>query len=159
MTMADRIVVMHAGRIEQIGQGPEIYRAPATQFVAEFIGEANLLPYRRVPGEAAITLMLQGAVFPCAQALVAPSGMAVLRPEDIALSVVAPGATPTGETALHGVITDVIRIGSHTLVHVRVDDQTLTARLAGAAPEDVVAGSAVRLAFDPARLHLIGGAQ
>lgn len=165
MTMADRIVVMHAGRIEQIGQGPEIYRAPATRFVAEFIGEANLLPYQRVPGACAITLTLQGGTLACPQVPDAPSGIAVLRPEDIVLSGVTPGALPEGEAvlpereaALHGVITDVIRIGSHTLVHVRVDDQTLIARLAGAAPADVVAGGTVRLAFDPARLHLIGGA-
>ena len=47
MTMADRIVVMNGGRIEQIGRGQDIYARPATRFVADFIGEANLLAVKR----------------------------------------------------------------------------------------------------------------
>ena len=43
--MADRIVVMRAGAIEQAGAGADIYRRPASRFVAEFIGDANLIPY------------------------------------------------------------------------------------------------------------------
>jgi putative spermidine/putrescine transport system ATP-binding protein len=44
MTIADRIVVMNAGRIEQTGTSAEIYDAPRTRFVADFIGTANLIP-------------------------------------------------------------------------------------------------------------------
>ncbi|WP_138933806.1 ABC transporter ATP-binding protein [Roseovarius arcticus] len=43
LTIADRIVVMDHGKIAQIGTGQEIYEAPGTRFVADFIGEANLL--------------------------------------------------------------------------------------------------------------------
>jgi putative spermidine/putrescine transport system ATP-binding protein len=46
MTIADRIVVMNAGRIEQTGTSVEIYDAPQTRFVADFIGTANLIPGR-----------------------------------------------------------------------------------------------------------------
>jgi iron(III) transport system ATP-binding protein len=48
MTLSDRIVVMNQGRIEQVGNAPEIYKRPATQFVADFIGKANFLPARVV---------------------------------------------------------------------------------------------------------------
>jgi putative spermidine/putrescine transport system ATP-binding protein len=44
MTLGDRIAVMNAGRIEQIGTPLEIYRMPKTQFVAEFVGNVNRLP-------------------------------------------------------------------------------------------------------------------
>src|SRR4051812_12577438 len=44
LTMADRIAVMSAGEIVQLGSGQEIYRAPNCRYVADFIGEANLLP-------------------------------------------------------------------------------------------------------------------
>jgi iron(III) transport system ATP-binding protein len=44
MTLSDRIVVMHRGRIVQIGTASEIYRQPASTFVADFIGRANFLP-------------------------------------------------------------------------------------------------------------------
>lgn len=42
LTMSDRIVIMNAGRIEQIGTPKEIYNEPKTQFVADFVGESNL---------------------------------------------------------------------------------------------------------------------
>lgn len=43
LTMSDRIAVMRAGRIEQLGRGEEVYERPRTPFVADFIGEANIL--------------------------------------------------------------------------------------------------------------------
>jgi len=48
MVMADRIAVMQHGRIEQFGTPEEVYRHPATPFVADFIGQANWLPYQRL---------------------------------------------------------------------------------------------------------------
>jgi iron(III) transport system ATP-binding protein len=44
MTLSDRIVVMHRGRMVQVGTADEIYRRPANAFVADFIGKANFLP-------------------------------------------------------------------------------------------------------------------
>ena len=43
LTMSDRIAVMHAGRVEQVGTPEELYERPATRFVADFIGSTNLL--------------------------------------------------------------------------------------------------------------------
>jgi ABC-type Fe3+/spermidine/putrescine transport system ATPase subunit len=47
LAIADRLIVMHDGTIEQIGTGEEIYRNPATLFVASFMGEGNLVPAER----------------------------------------------------------------------------------------------------------------
>ena len=44
LTMSDRIAVMNGGRIEQLGAAAEVYRQPATAFVADFLGQANVLP-------------------------------------------------------------------------------------------------------------------
>ena len=49
LTMADRIVVMNHGVIEQVGSPLEIYREPATAFVADFIGTMNFLPGQVLP--------------------------------------------------------------------------------------------------------------
>ena len=51
LSMADRIVVMNHGVIEQVGTPREVYRDPATPFVADFVGKINVLPARR-PGAA-----------------------------------------------------------------------------------------------------------
>jgi spermidine/putrescine transport system ATP-binding protein len=62
LTMSDRIAVMNEGRVEQIGNPEEIYHAPATVFVANFIGVANLLP-ATVVGEmdGQLVVTLEGA--------------------------------------------------------------------------------------------------
>ncbi len=44
LAMSDTVVVMNLGRVEQVGTPVELYRRPATRFVADFVGEANLLP-------------------------------------------------------------------------------------------------------------------
>jgi iron(III) transport system ATP-binding protein len=84
LTMADRIVVMNHGVIDQVGTPSEIYREPATRFVADFIGTMNFLPGRvtgpdRV-GIAALEVRLPGRVDGLA------TGTAVtlaVRPEDL----------------------------------------------------------------------------
>ena len=47
-SMADRVVIMNRGRVEQIGAPREIYRTPRTCFVAEFLGSFNIFPGRGV---------------------------------------------------------------------------------------------------------------
>ena len=88
LTMADRIVVMNQGVIEQIGTPDEVYRDPRTLFVADFIGEMNRLA-------AVVTdsthVDVSGAVLTCAEHGLAPGTPAVvaLRPEDIVPHVTA----------------------------------------------------------------------
>ena len=48
LAMSDRVVVMSGGKVEQIGAPEEVYQCPETAFVADFIGSANLLPFKRV---------------------------------------------------------------------------------------------------------------
>ena len=88
LTMADRIVVMNQGVIEQVGTPLQIYREPATAFVADFIGTMNFLPGRVVgPGQVRL-----GAVeLACASdGLDQGSDVTVaIRPEDILVQGVA----------------------------------------------------------------------
>ncbi|MBS7645706.1 ABC transporter ATP-binding protein [Candidatus Bathyarchaeota archaeon] len=61
LTMADVIAVMNKGKVEQVGSPKEIYDEPKTRFVAEFIGETNLLPCRVVEdGEGVVTVSSDG---------------------------------------------------------------------------------------------------
>ena len=81
LSMADRIVVMNHGVIEQIGTPTEIYREPATLFVADFIGEMNQFAALAGPGSATIgarTLQCAPHGFSDGEAIIA-----AIRPEDI----------------------------------------------------------------------------
>ena len=149
MTMADRVVVMHAGRIEQVGAGTDIYRQPATRFVAEFIGDANFMAFTSA-GDDRLQLDAQGLRVPLGGKPAPARGVAVLRPEDLRLSAEASGHTLTGA------VTDVINVGSHSMIHVDIGGQSVVARHGGIAPAELRPGKTVHLAFAPEHLHLIG---
>ena len=92
LAMSDRIAVMNKGRLMQYGTPHEIYRRPSSRFVADFIGEANLIPCR-VAERRSDALVLKG---PGASSFTAaPSGadpasgadaILVIRPENLALA-------------------------------------------------------------------------
>jgi spermidine/putrescine transport system ATP-binding protein len=87
MVMSDRIAVMRAGRILQVGTPEAIYTRPESRFVAEFMGEVNVFPVRRA-GEGVYegTRLAGRFVVPGAGA---PEGLIIVRPE--ALRLLAPG--------------------------------------------------------------------
>lgn len=105
LTMSDTIVVMDKGSIQQIGTPTDIYNEPKNAFVADFIGESNIIDgvmlEDRVVG-------LYGKKFPCLDAGFAPSEPVdvVIRPEDIDIVSVAEGQ-------LTGTVTDVTFKGMH----------------------------------------------
>ena len=154
MTIADRIVVMNAGRIEQVGASSEIYSAPASRFVADFIGEANLIGYQ-ASDSGDIRLGIAHTPISSGAKDLLPHGVAVLRPEHLqVLDASSPASASCCE--LKGTVTDIVTVGSHTLVHSLIDGQSIVARTMGFPRADLSTGSAVRLGFNPAHLHLIG---
>jgi len=108
MTMADRIVIMNGGRIEQLGTPSELYEQPATSFVAGFLGASNLLP-GTVAGEGLVRLDC-GSDVHVPQATVAGRRGAVqigVRPEKIRIG----GDEPN---VLSGTVTESAYIGVST---------------------------------------------
>ena len=134
-SMADRIVCMNAGGIEQLGAPDELYRRPASLFVARFVGAptVNLIP-GRVDGGAFEAAGCRLAADGC------PDGDAVLgiRPEHVAFAA----------RGLEGAIRDVEPMGRETLYAVASPLGALRALEPGAPARQ--AGDRVRLAFDPA---------
>jgi iron(III) transport system ATP-binding protein len=88
LALSDRIAIMNKGRIEQIGTPREIYQQPATSYVADFIGAANLLPVQCGEAEAGtVTVALEGrAIAVRAPSPVSGAATLVARPEDLALA-------------------------------------------------------------------------
>jgi len=89
LSVADRIVVMNHGAIEQVGTPMQVYRDPATPFVADFVGKINVLPGRLHPGRA---LDIGSSRFVCELDADAVRDVKVyLRPEDLLARPIAPG--------------------------------------------------------------------
>jgi putative spermidine/putrescine transport system ATP-binding protein len=88
MTVSDRIAVMNAGRIDQIGTPSEIYNRPRTRFVADFIGEINLLAGAWRDG----AFIVNGKALPAPREKNSGSGTIAIRPERIRITGGAAGA-------------------------------------------------------------------
>ena len=154
MSMADRIVVMNAGRIEQVGLGDEIYERPATRFVADFIGEVNLIDCvidegGNVRSDLNVPISGSGSASP-------GPATAVIRPEHFKLQRLGEHAEP-GFVQFKGAIADVASVGSHSLVHVLVGSSRILARRMGGREPWMASGQEVALALDPGKIHFIPG--
>ncbi len=87
MALSDRIVVMNAGRVEQIGRPQEVYERPATAFVAAFLGKTNVLEAQVETGAGAPEAVIAGLRCLCPPHLAAGGRVAVsVRPEKIAFA-------------------------------------------------------------------------
>ncbi|MCC6196933.1 MAG: sn-glycerol-3-phosphate import ATP-binding protein UgpC [Burkholderiales bacterium] len=151
MTLADRMIVMNAGRAEQIGAPMAVYENPATLFVAGFIGSPamNFLP-ARAEGDSRYGLLAGGRVRGVNGG--APAGAAVtvgIRPEHLQ-----PAAAD--QAFFGGPVEMVEKLGADTLVHVGHGADTVTARLPHGQHFDV--GSTLHLSADPARVFLFDSA-
>jgi sn-glycerol 3-phosphate transport system ATP-binding protein len=149
MTLAQRMIVMNAGRAEQIGTPMDVYEDPATLFVAGFIGSPamNMLA-GRVEGDGRIALA-EGGVVRGRVALEAGRAVSVgMRPEHLAPCAPA-------DAFLSGTVEMVEQLGADTLVHVAVGKALVVARLpSGTRPGP---GTPIQLAADPAHVYIFDG--
>jgi ABC-type sugar transport system ATPase subunit len=155
MTLADRIVVLRSGRIEQVGAPLDLYNRPANLFVAGFIGSPrmNLLPATVLAAEGGGLLLrigtVQLAVPRAAAALAAGAAITVgIRPEHIAV-------VPERGTLAASV--DLIEhLGGETFVYATAADlPQITLRCDGQTP--LSRGDAISVRFSPDHLHLFDG--
>ena len=126
MEMADRIVVMNAGRVEQIGSATDLYFRPASRFVAEFVGRMNVL--RLEPGPDGVP-RLGGTPFRVAAGRAEPVRLAGIRPEAIELV----DDAADGENHVTGTVQKAVFLGNVAHVTLAVGDQTLLVELRGRA--------------------------
>ena len=155
MTMADKIVVLNAGRIEQVGSPLELYHHPANLFVAGFIGSPrmNLLLVRATgPDPAGVRVALPGG----GEVVVPVDGARAALGAAVTLGIRPEALKPGTDGALAGEVTHVERLGGLTLAHVTVaGGTTVVAQIEGSAP--VRTGETIRLTIDPGATHLFDG--
>jgi sn-glycerol 3-phosphate transport system ATP-binding protein len=129
MTLANRLIVMNHGRVEQIGSPIEVYTTPASTFVAGFIGSPamNFLPAGAGPDGRSVAL--GGVTLALSQGSVEASRLLTvgIRPEHLA-----PGPGPHGNLSLGVELVELL--GADTLVHGRLDggNDSIVVRLPGA---------------------------
>ncbi len=132
MSVSDRIALMNAGRLEQIGVPVDIYRQPASRFAAEFMGTTNLVKAQ-------------------ALGLAAPVWLS-LRPEALRFAEEAPAGWPR----LTGTVAHVEMLGPLTRLDVTLGNGTLLKMATLDAPHHTLkVGAVVSLAYDPARLVIV----
>ncbi|HEX2552226.1 MAG TPA: ABC transporter ATP-binding protein [Microvirga sp.] len=102
MTMADRIVVMDAGRIVQTGSPEEVYDRPASPFVASFMGAENTIALDVAPASGGVAIRAEGAAAPVHWDGPAPAGPVTAYFRDDVAELVAPDAALAGSIVLPG---------------------------------------------------------
>jgi putative spermidine/putrescine transport system ATP-binding protein len=159
LAMSDVIVVMRDGRVEQVGAPRELYEAPASEFVADFLGSANLFA-GRVTSRAGdrLTIELGGGTLVQARAPGDAIGVGapvkvLVRPEDVDI-LGAAGAVADSEV-LRGKVGEVIYLGEMTRVVVETDEGVFLARLAGRRGGDLVPGEAVAISWPRAATRVL----
>ena len=152
MTLADKIVVLRDGRIEQAGRPLELYARPANQFVAGFIGspKMNFLPVRAQSdtSDGLKLTMEDGNVLqvPCDQAVAADTPLVLgVRPEHLQV-------TAGSSDGLLGEVVVAERLGGETYFHVRVADKTVIAKAGG--DSAIAVGERVSMCFNTEQIHL-----
>lgn len=160
--MGDRVAVMDAGRLQQLGPPQALYDAPANLFVATFLGSPamNVFDARVERDGDRLAVVVEGHRLPLADlvdaahpALRARAGEAVVvgvRPEALDDAALVPDAP--GDRVLEATVDLVEALGADLVVHTRIGSTRAAARLSpasGCRPGDVV-----KLVVDTARLHL-----
>ena len=149
MTLADRIVVLNAGNIEQVGSPLELYNHPANLFVAEFIGspKMNILPADITKGEISFA---GGASLAKAKGNLSETKTVGIRPEHLE-----PATKATAQFS--GVIRHIEHLGEYALAYIDLDNgNELTAKLDEAKPKAV--GDKMLLKAATGKLHFFDSA-
>ncbi len=159
LTMSDQIVIMNNGRVEQMGDPHTLYSRPASVFVANFIGEANLLPAKVVGSDSQGTALTWSG-----RQVTAAAGAHSARPGDTAVIVVRPEAirlSPSASTAesFAGRITQRIFKGNHTSMTIDVGDGQRLNALVHPSESEALTGDDVWVSWNPSAATVIRDAE
>ena len=142
LTMSDTIIVIKEGLIQQIGTPTDIYNEPRNAFVANFIGESNILPGRM---ERDFTVSFAGRTFTCVDRRFPDDEVdVVIRPEDVRM-------VEPSDMTVNGVVTSIVFKGVHYEMLVEADAFEWMIQSTGRIAE----GTLVGLTFGPDDIHVM----
>jgi spermidine/putrescine transport system ATP-binding protein len=158
LAMSDRIAVMSRGQVLQVGAPREIYDAPADRFVADFIGESNLLTGRVIgaAGKDVYRIALAGVEIEAKGQPEGSEALVMIRPEHARVQF-----APTDD-ALAATIHETVFVGTETRLHLQLADGAgFIAHLgnAEALAQPLDRGREVWLSISPGTARILGGGQ
>jgi spermidine/putrescine transport system ATP-binding protein len=165
MTMADTIAVMHGGRVEQMGAPADLYENPMTTFVANFLGQSNLLSGRVVGqsgDDALVEIEGRRLALPASRVHSdSPDVHVGVRPEKIQINHTADAVSFEGQNRLEGVVTDSSFTGVSTQYQVQLPwgQEVVVFAQNMRRDERIVAGQPVQLHWDPAHTFALAATQ
>ncbi|MCG3752630.1 MULTISPECIES: ABC transporter ATP-binding protein [unclassified Amycolatopsis] len=153
LVMSDRIAVFNNGRVEQVGTATELYEHPKSLFVAEFLGDSNVLP--GVVEDTAVGRLLRGAGYELKLPTAGPAlqagtcGVVTVRPERVLVHSAATRASFSGN-ALPGRVVQLIYLGGLRRLELRLDAGfSMIAQEQSGNQSPVSVGDAVLATWDP----------
>jgi len=155
MTLSDRVVIMNAGKIQQIGTPQEIYAYPNNYFVADFIGKANFLSGKvlRILSSKKVEIEVKGCKFTIT------SYNKTFKEGEKILLLVRPEAVdlyPKKPQSITGVIQQIIYLGSYLVYEIKVDEDILTVEITNPlSQKSFSTGEEVSLSFKENSLHVL----
>jgi ABC-type Fe3+/spermidine/putrescine transport system ATPase subunit len=156
LTMSDRIVLLRQGRIEQVGTARDLYDRPTSRYVADFIGETNLIAGVVVDGgPGPVTLRLGNEVLRGRSDVALPTGSKAwlsVRPEAVRIDF--EGIGSAAENAIEGTVADAVYSGALIRVHVSLPgDRRIIAQVPAGTPVQV--GGRARVSWAPERARCV----
>ena len=155
MTLSDRVVIMNAGKIQQIGTPQEIYAYPNNHFVADFIGKANFLSGKvlRILSSKKVEIEVKGCKFTIT------SYNKTFKEGEKILLLVRPEAVdlhPKKPQSITGVIQQIIYLGSYLVYEIKVDEDILTVEITNPlSQKSFSTGEEVSLSLKENSLHVL----
>ena len=154
MSLSDRIAILSDGEVQQVGTPTDLYRDPASLFVATFVGDANIFPGVTTP--SGLRLDVLGAEVPARHVLGNGQAASLLvRPEALRLE---PAMANGLETGIIGTVSHMSFRGSHLDVAIVMRDGTISTALIGSdEATNVIPGTQVRLSWDQGSQRVLQG--
>jgi putative spermidine/putrescine transport system ATP-binding protein len=159
LTMSDLVVVMHHARVAQVGTPRVLYEAPANLFVADFLGDSNLLPAKIVSssGDEIVATIGNGDTLRVPRGTFEVSAedrvVVLIRPEDMSVTTSREQAGP--RPSLAGVVKDIGYHGDTFKLDIAVGDDVLKVKVAREAGVGMELGQPVFLTWRPAAVRIL----
>jgi spermidine/putrescine transport system ATP-binding protein len=151
LSMSNRVLVMREGRIAQLGRPQDLYFKPRSEFVAEFVGNSNMLPVEFISSHGAYVGSIGGVTFPEIRGDRSGRARVAVRYDNVRIY---PDKDNSKTSRLSGIVEDVLFLGTNIEVGIRCGDLRIMGSVPASRADSLVAGQAVSIGLDLAEANI-----